>query len=264
MDRAKVVDFIGRVPVVGQTLRKLARRYPEGSVVPIRTGVAAGWKWRRHHRYVNGYWVGHYELGIQDALRRELKGGDTFFDVGANAGFFTLVAAKLVGPTGRCVAFDPDPLNCESIREQIDLNGLGSYCTAVTKAVGGAEGRATFSFAAGGSPMGHLGGADAGEKSVEVEVTTLDAAAALHGAPSFIKLDVEGAEGQALAGARAVLSGFNGAPRPGWLIELHGPQCAADVKRDLTSHGYLFFGIDGRPVPADAELPHHVIARPGR
>jgi hypothetical protein len=112
--------------------------------------------------------------------------------------------------------------------------------------------------------MGHLGGADAGEKSVEVEVTTLDAAAAPHGAPSFIKLDVEGAEGQALAGARAVLSGFNGAPRPGWLIELHGPQCAADVKRDLTSHGYLFFGIDGRPVPADAELPHHVIARPGR
>src|SRR5678809_656380 len=88
MDRAKVVDFIGRVPVVGETLRKFARRYPEGSVVEIRTGVAAGLRWKRHHRYLNGYWVGHFELEIQNALQREIKAGDAVYDVGANAGFF--------------------------------------------------------------------------------------------------------------------------------------------------------------------------------
>src|SRR5258706_14337105 len=109
MNRARMLEMVGKVPVVGSALRKLARRFPEGSVVEIRAGVAAGYKWKRHHRYVNGYWLGHYELEIQDLLKHELKAGQTFFDVGANAGFFTLVAAKLVGLAGRCVAFDPAP-----------------------------------------------------------------------------------------------------------------------------------------------------------
>jgi FkbM family methyltransferase len=263
MDRAKVVDLIGRVPVVGRAMRKLAHRFPEGSVVEIRTGVAAGLRWKRHHRYVNGYWIGHYELGIQDALKRELRSGDTFFDVGANAGFFTLVASRLVGPAGRCVAFDPAPANYDSIHEQIELNGLGERCAAVGKALGADVGRATFSFGADGSPMGHLGDAARGERSTEVEVTTLDDAALAYGTPDFIKLDVEGAEAQVLAGARRLLSGATGRPLPRWLIELHGPQCEADVKRELAARGYHFFDLAGRPVARGVELPHHVIARPG-
>jgi FkbM family methyltransferase len=260
MDRAKVVDFVGRVPVLGTTLRKLARRYPEGSVADVRTGVAAGLKWKRHHRYLNGYWVGHFELDIQNALKRELKPGDVVYDVGANAGFFTLIAAHFVGPAGKVVAFDPAPENCESVREQVELNGYAPFCTAVQKAVGGRAGRATFSFAASGSPMGHLGGAERGERSVEVEVTTLDDAVAAYGAPTFIKLDVEGAEGDVMAGAGRLLASAGARPR--WLIELHNPQCEADVKRDLAAAGYQFFNLDATPVPPGAELPHHVIARP--
>ena len=260
MDRAKVVDFIGRVPVLGTTLRKLARRYPEGSVVDVRTGVAAGLKWKRHHRYLNGYWVGHFELEIQNALKRELKAGDVVYDIGANAGFFTLIAARLVCPAGRVVAFDPAPENCESIREQVELNGYGPHCAAVQKAVGGAVGKASFCFAWEGSPMGHLGGAARGEHSVEVDVTTLDEAIDAYGRPPFIKLDVEGAEGDVLAGARRLLA--SGPDRPRWLIELHGPKCEADVKRQLAAAGYHFFDRDGQPVPAGAELPGHVIARP--
>ena len=260
MDRAKVVDLIGRVPVVGQAMRKLAHRYPEGSVVEIRTGVASGLRWRRYHRYLNGYWVGHFEREIQTALRRELKAGDVVYDVGANAGFFTLIAARLVGPAGRVVAFDPAPENCQSIREQVALNGFDAYATAVQKAVGGSVGRATFSFAASGSPMGHLGGAASGEHSVEVEVTTLDAAAEAHGPPTFIKLDVEGAEGEALAGAARLLT--SGGARPRWLIELHNPECEASVKRQLSATGYRFFDLAGDAVASGATLPHHVIARP--
>lgn len=263
MSKARIVEFIGGVPGVGTALRKLARRYPEGSVVEIRTGLAAGMRWKRFHRYVNGYWVGHFELDIQEALRRELKPGDVFYDVGANAGFFTLVAARLVGPAGRVVSFDPAPANVESVTAQLQLNDLSRSCTPVRKAVGGAEGRATFSFANEGSPMGHLGAAGRGETSAEVEVTTLDAAVETYGRPSFIKVDVEGAEGQVMAGAAGLLSGAGGAARPSWLIELHGPRCEADVKRELSSHGYRFFDLAGQPVPAGATLPHHVIARPG-
>ena len=44
---------------------------------------------------INGYWVGQYELPIQEALVRPLGPGMVFFDIGANARFFTLVGAKL-------------------------------------------------------------------------------------------------------------------------------------------------------------------------
>src|SRR5688572_25684309 len=109
MPSARLIETLGKVPLLSQALRWYARRHPEGSVVTIKSGEAAGFKWKRHHRYVNGYWLGQYELPLQQALKRELKPGDTFFDVGANAGFFTLIAARLVGPTGKCVAFDPAP-----------------------------------------------------------------------------------------------------------------------------------------------------------
>src|SRR5438445_12059998 len=171
MNRAKVIEMVGKVPVVGSALRRLARRYPEGSVVEIRSGVAAGLRWKRHHRYVNGYWLGHYELNIQELLKQELAAGQTFFDVGANAGFFTLVAAKLVGPGGKCVAFDPSPDNDQSIREQLELNLL-SNCMSVQKALGARAGTAMFAFAAPGSPMGHLGAAANGEQSMQVQVIT--------------------------------------------------------------------------------------------
>jgi FkbM family methyltransferase len=126
----------------------------------------------------------------------------------------------------------------------------------VQKAVGGKAGRATFSFDTPGSTMGHLGGAKGGERSVEVEVTTLDDAVAAHGAPTLIKLDVEGAEGDVMAGARRLLS--SGAARPAWLIELHNPQCEADVKRHLAAAGYQIFEV----VTATARHQHHIIARP--
>jgi len=252
MDRAKVIDMVGRVPVLGSALRKFARRYPEGSVVEIRSGVAAGMRWKRSHSYVNGYWLGHYELGIQDLLKQELKPGETFYDVGANAGFFTLVAAKLVGPTGKCVAFDPSPENDRVIREQLQLNGLGN-CVSVQKAVGERAETAMFAFAAPGSSTGHLGAADSGEQSIEVQVITLDEAAREYGRPDFVKMDVEGADIQAMRGAARLLA----EARPRWLIELHTDECQREVCRLLAEANYEI--LDRAP---GAELPKHILARP--
>jgi FkbM family methyltransferase len=255
MSLAGLVQKIGDLPLLGGAMRGLARRYREGSVVTIRTGLAKGALWRRHHRYVNGYWIGHYELEIQDALRRELKPGDTFYDVGANAGFFTLVASRLVGPTGKCVAFDPSPDNIASIREQIELNDLQSHCTAVQQAVAGDEGEADFAFATPGSPQGHLGGSKQGEATIRVQLTTLDAAAKWHGMPSFVKVDIEGAEVDALRGAPGVI-----AAGPTWLIELHGPNAAQGVARILGEAGYAFYALNGSAILEGAGLPEHVLA----
>jgi len=68
MFSAQILNRIGRTPILGRVLRHLARHYPEGSVVTIRSGRAKGMKWRRYHRFVNGYWLGTYELALQEAI----------------------------------------------------------------------------------------------------------------------------------------------------------------------------------------------------
>ena len=258
MNRSQLIQSVGKIPVLSHGLRWCANLYPEDSVVQIRAGHAAGLLWRRHHRYVNGYWLGHYELPIQEALRRELFAGGTFFDIGANAGFFTIVAARLVGPGGRCVAFEPSPDNCASIREQIEANSL-DHCSLVPEAVSDFEGMVTFSFAAPGSPMGHVGHGEPHERQIEVKATTLDAACARFGRPDFIKMDIEGAETRALAAARNTLAQI----RPSWLIELHGEDCEREVRRVLKAADYRFLNLQGDALPPAARLPRHFIARPG-
>jgi len=260
VNRAELITLAGRVPLLGSLLRLVARQYAEGSVVEIKQGLASGLRWKRHHRYVNGYWIGHYELPIQEVLRRELAAGQTFYDVGANAGFFTLLAARLVGVQGKCVAFDPLPGNIESLREQVELNSL-SQCVVVPEAVGAQPGTASFSFASAGDSQGHLGTSRRpGEQAIEVQVTTLDRAMERYGAPHLVKLDVEGAEAQVLRGATQVLK----AARPKWLIELHGPDCEREVKAILAAHDYRCFELDGRELSPGSLLPHHFVAKPAR
>lgn len=253
---AKFTSWLGSLPFLGSVLRAAANRYAEGSVVTIRQGYVAGYRWRRNHRYVNGYWIGQYELPLQQALVGELKKGNTFFDVGANAGFFTLVAAKAVGSQGRCVAFDPSPVNHENIQEQLRLNCL-RYCEAVMEAVADRDGREQFSFGAPGSPTGKLGQGGTREQTIDVVVTTIDRAVERFGVPNVIKMDIEGAEVKALEGAKDTLLRH----RPTWIIELHGSECATGVYSILSQAGYVFLDLNGSNIPADRPLPQHVIAR---
>jgi FkbM family methyltransferase len=242
---------------VGRLSRWYASRYPENSVVKIRHGQAAGLFWRRHHRYVNGYWIGHYELPIQEALKRELKPGHTFFDFGAHAGFFTLVAARLVGPDGHCIAFEPLPENCASIREQIEMNSL-CPCSVVNEAISDSVGSAFFSFSTTALSTAHLGESRPRERQTVVKVTTVDGACIRFGKPDFIKMDIEGAEVQALKAASHALRHL----RPGWLIELHGPECEREVRALLREARYGFFDLRGIALNPGQTLPHHFIARP--
>ena len=252
-----IIASIGRVPGLGRAIRWYARQYPENSVVKIRHGHAAGFLWRRHHRYVNGYWIGHYELPIQEALKRELKPGHTFFDIGANAGFFVLVGARLVGTSGRCIAFEPLPQNDASIREQIELNSLYS-CSVVSEAISDRIGSAFLSYAMTGLATSHLGPSRKGERPLPVKVTTLDGACARFGRPDFIKMDIEGAEAQALKCASHTLRKL----RPGWLIELHGSECERTVKGLLQEARYAFFDLHGVALNPSQVLPNHFIAHP--
>lgn len=257
MLQERLTQIVGQIPICSHALRWYANRFPEGSVVKVRQGCASGLLWKRYHRYVNGYWIGHYELSMQQALARELKPADTFFDVGANAGFFTLIAARIIGPHGQCVAFDPSPENCASIREQMQLNGFQN-CTVLQEAIADCEGTAAFSFATPGSAMGHLGASRPGECHLKVQTMSLDGAAKRFGRPNFVKMDIEGAEIQAMRGARQMLRDV----RPIWLIELHGAECQRSVQRVLREANYAFFGLAGNALGETLGQHRHFIARP--
>src|SRR6185437_10804699 len=96
-------ERVKKTPVIGPFLHRLylAAVFHEGQDETIRGGVLEGMKFRRFmHTFVQEYVQGDYESEIQDVLASRLKPGQVVYDVGANAGFITLVAAKLVGPSG--------------------------------------------------------------------------------------------------------------------------------------------------------------------
>ena len=68
--------------------------------------------------------LGQYERETVDALHRFCRPGMTVFDIGANAGYLTLVMAKLVGVSGHVHAFEPIPQNSEYLLETLRINGL--------------------------------------------------------------------------------------------------------------------------------------------
>lgn len=260
-----MVDLRERVkhlPVVGPVLyRSYMRMFRgDGRVETIAAGPLAGFKYCWFTRTGNpAYLSGTYELGLQQALCRELKPGDVFFDVGANAGFFSLLAARLVGPRGKVVAFEPHPETARQIRRQVRLNRLTNVATIVA-AVSDVVGKAKFTddVASVMLRLGDLPGAEKSQRFIHVRTTTLDAECQRLGAyPTVAKIDVEGAEKLVLRGAEPVITRH----RPVLLIELHTPDLSRECRAMLAAHGYTFATLDGEPI-ADDSYVRFVIARP--
>jgi FkbM family methyltransferase len=151
------------------------------------------------------------------AQRRFLAGfigrGDLVFDIGANVGHYTLVARSL---GARVVAVEPQ---AELAAHLVRRFGRSGDVAVVNCAVGSASGRATLHKTAGLSEVASLR-ADAAERSrfarrhpfslsETVEMMTLEDLIARHGRPDFCKIDVEGHEGEVLAGLRAPVASLS-------------------------------------------------------
>ena len=253
-----VLRGVGHIPGVAACLRTLARLYAEGSVVRIRSGKAAGMHWRRHHRYVNGYWLGHYEIGLQEKVASTLKAGQTFYDVGANAGLFTILGARCVGADGRCVAFDPLPENVDSIREQVTLNQLPNV-EVYQGVIAPRAGFVRVSYEALGDSQAHVCEDSAGRQLQHVPAITFDLAAQRFGAPDLVKMDIEGLEGEALEGAISLLK----TARTKWIIEVHHSEAWQKV-RDCLGRSHELFDLSGDRLPDIERYPFHVFAIPAK
>lgn len=175
--------------------------------VTVRNGVAKGIKFNTG-KSAPELALGTYEVPIQNIFAQHLKEGDVFYDIGANVGFFSVIAAKLVGNTGKVYAFEPGKENAASIRHNAELNKF-EQIEVIEKAVSVTSGTGQLLLAqySGGHA---LATADvppdlAGE--VTVDLVSIDELIARQqiAPPNFVKVDVEGAELDVLKGMKETI-----------------------------------------------------------
>jgi len=134
-----------------------------------------------------------------------LEEGMCVADIGANIGYYTLLAARAVGRGGRVYAFEPTPRTYELLCQNVQANGFSNVVT-VQKAVASRNGTAALHLNRNNGDN-TLSSAPDGEGSVEVEVVTLDQYFA-HSTVGIdvLKMDIEGSEPLALEGMADVLN----------------------------------------------------------
>jgi len=68
------------------------------------------------------YDIGGYENAETELFESHIREGDVVLDLGANVGYFSLIAAKLVGENGKVYAFEPDPTNFSFLKKSVEIN----------------------------------------------------------------------------------------------------------------------------------------------
>ncbi|HET8775924.1 MAG TPA: FkbM family methyltransferase [Thermoanaerobaculia bacterium] len=223
------------MPLLGRAIRFPLRLIPRGAVLRVLSGPLRGRRWIAGAA-THGCWLGTYERSVQRLFVEHVRPGGVVYDVGANAGFFTLLAAKLAGPSGAVYAFEPMERNLRYVREHLRLNRVENV-HVLPVAVSDRTGPVRFA-AAHNPAMGGL----AANGEIEVQSTTLDALAPTIEPPSFVKMDIEGAEHAALSGAMELLR----RARPVILLSEHGWEQHERCGRLLESLGYdLKLLVDG-------------------
>lgn len=161
---------------------------------------------REHH--VMLYWLlrGKYERHTRALFNDAVKPGNRVLDLGAHIGYFTLLAARRVGSTGSVHAFEPDPANYRFLCHNVALNGMDDVVTTVPKAVADTTGTRAFFADTKNSVLSSFWAEGRSDGAVPVESTTVDDF--LGGQEiDVVKLDVEGAEVDALRGMHRTLTG---------------------------------------------------------
>lgn len=154
-----------------------------------------------------------FEAGSVEQLQQFVSPGSTVIDVGANVGFFSRRFAKWVSDTGRVVAIEPAPDHCRNLERALTRQGM-AHRVEVIRAVATQSAGTRFLELNPHNPSDHK----IGERGLEVAAVTIDGLMAERDWPpvSLMKLDVQGAEYQVLAGSQETVRQF----RPVLFIEV--------------------------------------------
>ncbi len=162
---------------------------------------------------------------IESALCR-LRAGDTFLDVGAHYGIYSVFASKLVGPMGRVIAVEPHPGAVQVLRENLAVNGCENV-EVLNVAFSDATGPLSLVYHANGA--GLQPAVDAGSAMQTTQGIAGDEALRNSPIPTAVKIDVEGLEFAVLSGLKGTLSS---AACRSLCVEIHPSLLPAGIQRD--------------------------------
>ena len=242
-----------RVPLLGSFLSWISHQLvPVDTLiwVQIKSGVAKG-LWLRLYPRTNQ--ILHRGTGgpaEQEALLRHLRPGMTFYDLGANIGYFSLMAARMVGPSGKVIAFEADPEIASRLRDNLAYNHF-THVVVEAKAVWSASGTVPFARVESKiSPDRGLGHVSFSESSpantISVDAVSLDQYVLSNPPPDFLKCDVEGTEVAVFQGAERLLR----EKRPILLVEMHSLESHECLTRKFGQFGYACTNLDENHVLA--------------
>lgn len=236
---------ISRKSFLGKILRLPLKLIPADMAVPILQGPLRGMRWivgSGDH----GYWLGSYEMDFQRMFARKLQNGDIVYDIGAHVGYYTLLAARSVGPEGRVYSFEPLPRNAQFIDRHLRINRLENV-TFMQVAVADHAGSVHF-----GGGVSSSTGRIIPQGELEVQAVKLDdlLSSGVIQPPDVMKIDVEGAENEVLRGSVELLNRH----RPGIFLATHGQQAREDCQNLLSNLGYSLHPIDATDAGAASEF----------
>ena len=159
--------------------------------------------WISSHLLLDGFW----EIWVTEAIAALVKPGMVVADVGANLGYFTLLMAELVGPTGHVHAFEPNPVMLRRLRRNVTVNGFAGYTDIHDKALADTSGEIVSFHVPTENPGGgaitlHKHQIDTG--ALQIETVRLDSRPEWQSI-ELMKIDVEGAEELVWRGAKGLL-----------------------------------------------------------
>lgn len=176
--------------------------------------------------------------------------GQTVYDVGGYEGVFTLFFAKSVGLGGRVFTFEPNPANCQRIKENVLLNHLNNT-RLLQFGLGSGKSKSKLVFWPGEPARGSID--ESYQKSllrqkeatsIEIEIDSLDNLLSLNSLPppDFVKIDVEAAELEVLRGMSHTLKTY----QPRLFIEVHSGVDVRQLVEGLVEKGYHLHHVESK------------------
>ena len=241
-----LVDFssLSRSSALGRMLRGVLKLVPHGLIMPVWQGALRGARWIVGSA-THGCWLGSYESEKQRRFASSIGQGATVMDVGANVGFYTLIASRQVGSQGRVVAIEPNERNLTFLRRHVAMNACAQV-SIVAAAAGRMDGSTHFTQGTNPS-MGHVS-VDGAELVSLRSLDSLKKELRL-GRVEVMKIDVEGFELDVLEGAATILS----EDKPTIFLATHGMEISRRCRHHLQRRGYAVAPIMAAISTTDAD-----------
>ena len=237
-----------------KVILKLYRIFGINKMVRIKGGPLKGIKWNSSipdSRYI----LGIYEPKLAEIVEAEMKSGKRFIDIGANAGYFSLLANKLGKTDQKHVAVEPFPENIELMNNHFKSNNV-SNVEVMPLAVADKNGEIQFSDS--GNLAANTYKTESStfkEKSITVKAVDLNSLSdqLKLDADCFLKIDVEGAELDVLMGGKEYLSKHH----PTFLLathDCHVPGVKAKCIEVLNELGYTYEVVEDEKIEGQEDL----------